>query len=190
MKTYIKSVILTAIILFLFIMSYIIGFNLTIDKYSTKTKKQLKGKNITEIAYLENNITTKTDENTIFVVRKYFRGCGHIVEEKSNLGKEYIGMTEDDFKRIFPGWQIEAFNTRYVVISRAFDGYCPNHYIISIKDNRVAIFHSQPVDGELLKLITPIDIKNLPKKDVEDLKRGIVVNSYEDAIKIIEDFGS
>lgn len=190
MKTYFKSVILTAIVLFLFIISFVIGFMLTLDKAKIKTKEQLRGKNITEIAYINNDFSQRINKDTIFVVRKYFRGCGHIIEQKSNIDKDFVGLNKQEFKKLFSGWEIEAFNSKYVVISRAFDGYCPNHYIISIKDDRIAVFYSQPVDGELLKMITPIEVKNLPQKDVNDLKKGIVVNSFDDAIKIIEDFGS
>lgn len=81
-------------------------------------------------------------------------------------------MTKEDFKSLFSGWEMNAFNSKYVVISRTFEGYCSNHFIISIKDDRVAIFYSQPVDGDNLKLVTPISIDDLPEKEVEDLKRA------------------
>lgn len=190
MKLYFRTAVLTAIIIFLFLISFVVGFTITIEKNKIKSKQQLKGKNITEIAYIKDSFPQRINEDTILVVRKYFKGCGHIIEEKSNISKEFVNMTKEDFKSLFSGWEIDAFNSKYVVISRTFNGYCQNHFIISIKDNRVAIFYSQPVDGDNLKLITPISVDNLPEKEVEDLKKGIVVNSFEDAIKIVEDFGS
>lgn len=190
MKLYFRTAVLTAIIIFLFLISFVAGFTITIEKSKVKTKQQLRGKNVTEIAYIKNDVPYRINEDTILVVRKYFKGCGHIIEEKSNIPKEFINMTKEDFKSLFNGWEINAFNSKYVVISRTFNGYCPNHFIISIKEGRVAIFYSQPVDGDTLKLITPISIDSLPEKEVEDLKKGIIVNSFEDAIKIIEDFGS
>ncbi|WAM31073.1 hypothetical protein [Caldicellulosiruptor naganoensis] len=155
MKLYFKTAILTAIIIFLFLVSFAVGFTITIEKSKIKSKQQLKGKNITEIAYIKDSYPQRIDENTILIVRKYFKACGHIVEEKSNIPQEYFGMVKEDFRRLFSAWEIDAFNSKYVVISRIFEGYCSHHFIVSIKDGRVAIFYSQPVDGDNLKLITP-----------------------------------
>lgn len=190
MKLYFKTATLTAIVVFLFIVSFAVGFTITLERWKVKSEKDIKGKNVTQIAYINKDIESRIADNTLFVVRKYFKGCGHVIEEKKIVPKEYVGMSKQDFKNMFAGWEIDAFSSKYVVISRVFEGFCPNHFIISIKDGRVAIFYSQPVDGDTLKLITPISIENLPEQEVNDLKKGIVVNSFEDAIKIIEDFGS
>ncbi|MEZ0537008.1 BofC C-terminal domain-containing protein [Caldicellulosiruptoraceae bacterium PP1] len=191
MRTYFKSFIFTAFLIVIFIVSFAIGYTFTINSKQIKTRDELKGKNITEIANIANKSTLqKINNDTVLVLRKYFKKCGHIVEEQSYFDPEYIGLYKTDIQKIYRGWTLEHYSPNYVILSRVFDGLCPNHFIISIKDDRVAIFYSQPRDGETLKLITPIDIKNLSNKQIEDLKNGIVVDTYEQAIKIIEDFGS
>jgi len=186
-----KPYFLITILFCLFIVSFLIGWGLTINKLQySATKGSTKTSNISEIVNINTQKELKVNKDTLLITRIFYKKCGHIVEETNYIDEGLIGCNKEDIENFYKGWTLEHFGDDYIIISRIFDALCPNHFIISIKDNKVAVLYSQPVDGNLTKLITPIDIYSLNNNQIEDLKKGIIVDTFEDALKIIEDFGS
>lgn len=79
-------------------MSFAVGFTITLERGKVKSEKDIKGRNVTQIAYINKDIEGRIADNTLFVVRKYFKGCGHVIEEKKLVPKEYVGCQNRTLK--------------------------------------------------------------------------------------------
>lgn len=117
MKLYFKIVMFIVIIIFLFIVLFVVGFIIILERGKVKFEKDIKGRNVIQIVYINKDIEGRIVDNILFVVRKYFKGCGYVIEEKKLVLKEYVGMLKQDFKNMFVGWEIDVFSFKYVVIS-------------------------------------------------------------------------
>ena len=60
---------------------------------------------------------------------------------------------------------------------------------LGIKDGRVAIFYGKS-GNKHLKQLTDIRVNNLPSQEKETLAEGIVVNSEEELLAILEGLAS
>ncbi|MFW6006462.1 MAG: BofC C-terminal domain-containing protein [Bacillota bacterium] len=56
---------------------------------------------------------------------------------------------------------------------------------LGVKDGKIAIFKKDD-SGEILQEVTSINLNDLPEKEREELKEGIIVSSDEELIKILE----
>jgi len=69
------------------------------------------------------------------------------------------------------------------------DSYCREHannMFIGIKDGYVAVFYGKPGPKAILKEVTKISVNNIMPQDVEELRRGLVVQSREEMLRTLE----
>ena len=64
------------------------------------------------------------------------------------------------------------------------------YYVLKAYTNRLAVYRVYPDGTQVLADLIDIDIRVLPKHDVESLQEGIVLRSNEALIRILEDFMS
>lgn len=180
-----------------------IGF--TYGYYSTSKRLNQKPKgNITELD-IQTNLTGDekeisdkiTSETNIKYNIRYLK-CDYEKSEITKPDNIMLNMTKDELESYIdnnePSWQLRNLSRDEVVITIDKDEKCPNHnvidhYIIGIKNNYIAIFHVN-VNGEYIKTekVTDTPIETLRKKDLEELNKGIRVNTEEEIDSIIENF--
>lgn len=131
--------------------------------------------------------------NTTIEYVIYYLQCGHKVEKTGKASNDIINLNEEGLQsfinRSHPNWRVTLFSSERVVIEIDKDQLCSNHYIIGVKDGKIAIFEVNE-DGErvLDKVLENAPISMLKLVDQEKLKQGIIVNSKEEISDILENF--
>ncbi len=131
--------------------------------------------------------------NTTIEYIIYYLQCGHHEKKVGKATSDMINMNEDMFKSFIqrhnPSWRVTSFSHEKVVIEIDKDQLCKNHYVIGVKDGKIAIFKIDD-NGErvLHSILQNAPISMLKTIDQERLKKGIVVNSKEDISNILENF--
>ncbi len=64
------------------------------------------------------------------------------------------------------------------------------YYVLKAYMNRLAVYRVYPDGTQALADLIDMDIRVLPKHDIESLQAGIVLRSNEALLRILEDFAS
>ena len=146
--------------------------------------------NNTAIAEIPTNATNKKISiNTNIEEITYYNKCNHQIENKIKNTEKYVNMTEEEFQKKFPTWEIKEFDADKVVLYKEEDDYCQEHFLVKDEDGVVTIY---TIDNEerVLELLdkTNIATEYLAQVDQENLKKGIIIYTKQNLNKLIEDF--
>jgi len=143
------------------------------DKIFIKTEKQ------------ENKISV----NTKIIQKLYYKSCNHIIKNTKKADENYVNLNEEDFKALYPEWQIHKFTKDEVIIYSEVDDYCGEHYKVKEDDGYISIYMIDKYGEEnLLIEKTEIKVQYLPEADIKKIQEGIIVYSKKELNKIIEDY--
>ncbi len=120
--------------------------------------------------------------------------CNETVVE-SNM---YYGATKEDIKKQEEDkqeedgkeYKISSETDTKIVYSREVNTYCPYHFEVKIEDSKVAIYNLVDKEKKTLFKQTDIEEKWVRSELVEELKKGIIVNSLDELNSLIEDLES
>ena len=144
--------------------------------------------NITNEVISTNGTDIKLSPNAIICFQKHYKECGHTIITKEQISSSEVNKDEEYFKNSYSDWDIESFNSDEVKLYKEMEGICGKHYLITIKDEHIAIYTMENNGNKKLKEVTDIPIQYLPKDDVELLNRGITANGDNELLKKLEDF--
>lgn len=105
------------------------------------------------------------------------------------IPQEFIGMTKSEIVENYNEWTVTQFSSEEIELERYIELPKPM-YILSIEDGEMVIYYKD-VNGDITvdeKIGIYTDV--LPEADVENLKKGIVYESKEDILKILENYDS
>lgn len=147
----------------------------------------------TEFAEKEAKTASKQQEkispNCTLTIKILYNKCNHLVENSEKISdKTLINLTEEEFKNKYTDWEIQKFTTSEIVIYKQIDEFCNQHYKIKDNDGYIAIYRVNEDNKETLEEKTDIELEYLTKKDIENIKNGIMVYSKKELNKTIEDF--
>lgn len=122
----------------------------------------------------------------------YYKKCDEYITKIERPKNEMINMNEEEF-RIYiknkePNWTITYFSHDNIIINIVKDQLCPNHFIIGIKDDKIAIYKINEQGNQELYQIIDVPISLLKNIDQEKLKKGIVVDTEEELSDVLENF--
>ena len=145
----------------------------TQEKIFIKTEKQ------------ENKISV----NTKIIEKLYYKNCNHVLKNTKKADENYINLTEEEFKTLYPNWEIHKFTAEEVIIYTEIEDFCGEHYKLKEEDGVISIYKLDKYGNEK-KLIekTEIEVQYLPEADIKKVREGIIVFSKQDLNKIIEDY--
>lgn len=135
-----------------------------------------------------NSSDIKLSPNAVIYFNKHYSNCGHTVIDKEQINPNEVNKTEEYFKEAYSDWQITNFTSSQVELYKELEGNCDKHYLITIKDEYIAIYTIDNEGRTKLKEITDVPIQYLPKEDIELLERGINANGDNELAKKLEDF--
>ena len=199
-----KSIIISAIIV-LFLLGIVIGAILIKNSAEAKEEKlEIAEQNDEEIydecteeyesMNQENTLIEETSSesekispNCSIVFRRYYKECGHTIEQYSSIPAELVNKTEEDLQQQYEGWTIEEFSKNQIVLYREFDSECGEHYILREKDGKVAVF-LKVGDSEEFVEETDIATEFLTETDRVELQNGIEANGRVELNQLIEDY--
>ena len=132
----------------------------------------------------------KISSNSSLILKKYYKECGHTINEYLEMLPELVNMTQEEINEELEGWELIGFSSREVILLKEFEGSCDEHFILREEDGIVVIYKIL-VDGtKQIYEKTEISTEFLPETDLIKMQSedGIQVFSKEELNKILEDF--
>ncbi len=190
-------------IIFLLVLIFIISFCLTIVLVN-------KNKSTEEITQQEETVTPQISEKVedectqeyittvsqeeklsaaaILILKKYYTGCEHTINEYVELPKELVNMTKEEVEAKYKDWQVIGFEKGKVTLYKEFDGQCGEHFILKIENGKIVIYINNPDGTQSLYEKTNISSEYLTETDLLNMQDGLEIYGKEELNKIIEDF--
>jgi hypothetical protein len=199
-KNKVFSLILACLIISL--SSFFIGYYLIQGKGQEKPQKDIMQSELDEKKPEDNDkdyeIATQPDEEeligpyTVIEIITYYKECGHFISKVEKADSKIINMNEEEFKsyihNINKDWRMVLFTHERVIIEEEREHLCPNHFIIGVEGDRIAIFKINEEGERVLYKIVDVEITMLKEIDQEKLKKGIVIDSEEEIGDVLENF--
>lgn len=199
-----KSIIISAIIV-LFLLGIVMGAILIKNSTEPKEEKvEIAEQNDEEIydecteeyesMNQENTLIEETSSesekispNCSIVFRRYYKECGHTIEQYFSVPTELVNKTEEDLLQQYEGWTVEEFSRNQIILYREFESECGEHYMLREKDGKVAVY-LRVGDSEEFVEDTDIAIEFLTETDRIELQNGIEANGRVELNQLIEDY--
>lgn len=195
MKNYKKISVVVLYMLFILV-GFVYGYN--------------KGKDISDdnknIAHEKNGIDVQVEDekvikheekitpSTLLEYVYYYTKCNHTITEVKKPTGDIIGMNEEKFMRYItincPQWELISFSSNKIVMSIKKHHLCPNHYIIGVENDKIAVYKIGKDGKKVLFKIVNHSVKLLNEIDQRKLKEGITVDSKEEMVEVLENFSS
>ena len=141
---------------------------------------------ITEVSSSEDKISS----NSLLLLKKYYKECGHTINEYAEMLPELVNLTEEEVADKFQDWELIGFSTREVTLLKEFEGTCGEHFLLKEENGRVIIYKILADGTKQLYEKTQISTEFLPETDLLQIQseEGIQVNGHEELNKVLEDF--
>jgi hypothetical protein len=139
--------------------------------------------------YVKQDAKIKITPNTDIVQRIIYEKCGDEEITHAAPPDTLIGLNYQQVQKVYTGWTLDKFDTGQVVLTLHAEGFCHEHadnMFIGVKDGFVAVFYGKPGDKAILKEITSLPVTKVMPQDLEELQRGMVVESREQLLRTLE----
>jgi hypothetical protein len=127
------------------------------------------------------------ETNVIFEYN--FLECGHTITRSPTAS--LTGMTEDEIRKMYPGYTILQFAKENLLMQCKIEGHCPDHYLLKLEEGRLYVYRTDEVTlkpGQLMNL--SIDVTSVDETAVEALSKGIAFSSLSDIDIYLENLDS
>lgn len=169
-----------------------------------------KSKNDSNISYKrsDNNIknhkdlgdleTTLIDKNIInkdtkIIYKTKYKECGHEGLKNEEPSEDMLGLHRKEFENYvvdkLPGFKLDMFSKDEIHLSSEKNTLCTNHFVVGETNGRITIFKIDE-NGERVvhRIFKDATISTVREDNQKRLKKGIVVESEDEAIQVLEDF--
>ena len=186
-----------AIFIYVMIIVFIVIFSINYVFQKWKKQDNMLADNIIvveENKLIEENIIEtsigeeKTTPNTILILKKEYKDCGHIISDEVLIPEEMVNLTKDELIKKYPNWEIEEFTKAQVIFSRKLDSFCGEHYLLKEEDGYINIYTVDEEENINLKEKTSLSTEYLTETDKINLKNGFMVYGIENLNKLLEDY--
>ena len=186
--------------LILFIISVFVGYKLFNNKTEeeeseteTYISEKIEDECTEEYKQLQNattvsSIEEKVSANAILILKKYFKGCEHTINEYVELPQELVNMTKQEVQNEYQDWEVIGFESGKVILYKEFEGECGEHFKLHLEDGKIVIYLLNKDGTETLYEKTNISSEYLTETDLINIQDGLEVYGKEELNKIIEDF--
>ena len=107
----------------------------------------------------------------------------------TTMPESFSGLSVSDLDSILKDWDIERYSPGDLLVLQHVNKLeLPDEYCIGIKDDKVAIFYDK--ECMHLKQLTEIKVDKLAVHEKNMLKKGIIANSNEELLTILESLRS
>ena len=113
--------------------------------------------------------------------------CGHTNSIEDIIISDSI---DNALKDLDKDYEIISKATNGAVTRKKINSFCPNHFIITIKDDYVVVYRKISENEKDIYLDTEIPINILRDDLLEDLNKGMEVEGIENLNKIIQEIES
>lgn len=131
----------------------------------------------------------KIAANTDLIQKIIYLKCNDEEVFRTKPASNLVGLNYQQLQKVYSGWTIDKFDMTEVEMTLKVDSYCrehANHMFLGIKDGYIAIYYGKPGPKAIVKEVTNIQVNKLMPQDVEELRRGMEVQSREDLLRTLE----
>ena len=199
----------SAILMFLIIIICVTGIVLGVLIFHKKSDKKIamqENKNNTQeniiddcndeylmLQNTENEVEASSSEekispNCIITLKRYYKECGHTINEYISIPQNLVNKTEDDLRNEYLTWKIEKFSNSQIILSKEFDNNCGQHFILRTNDDKIVVYLLDENNQETLFENTNISTQYLPEEDKVQLQNGVKVNGLENLNEMLENY--
>jgi hypothetical protein len=151
--------------------------------------QQLKNERFEPQEVTKQDSKIKITPNTDLVQKIMYTKCGDEETLHTKPPENLIGLNYNQVQKVYPGWNIEKFDTNEILLTIRIDSFCREHannMFVGIKDGYVAIYYGKPGAKAILKELTKIPVAKIMQQDREELKQGLPVQSREELLRTLE----
>ena len=151
--------------------------------------QQLKNERFEPQEVTKQDSKIKVTPNTDLVQKIMYTKCGDEETLHTKPPENLIGLNYSQVQKVYPGWNIEKFDTNEILLTIRIDSFCREHannMFVGIKDGYVAIYYGKPGAKAILKEVTKIPVAKIMQQDREELKQGLPVQSREELLRTLE----
>lgn len=145
---------------------------------------------VSEEAEQVNSSDDKISSNSQLILKKYYRECGHTINEYVEMLPELVNLTEEEIMDKFEEWNLIKFTPKEVTLHKEFEGICGEHFTLK-EENGLVVIYKVLADGtKQIYEKTEISTEFLPEPDLLQMQSedGIQLYSLEELNKVLEDF--
>lgn len=131
----------------------------------------------------------KITNNTDIVQKTLYLRCNDEEVLKTKPAERLVGLNIYQMQKIYQGWDFETFDNNEAVMTLKVDSFCREHannIFIGVKDDHVAVFYGRPGYKPIIKEVTSIEVSKLMPHDIEELQKGMIVQSKEELLRKLE----
>jgi hypothetical protein len=116
-----------------------------------------------------------------------YKMCTHHIYIHCTADKSMTGLTLTQLQASFPGVRIVSFAPDKLVLSKSFDCYCPNHYLLKRYKDELAVFITVlgTCDQEVYREI-PMKFNNISEDEKTVLEIGKLFETLDDLENYLE----
>lgn len=156
-----------------------------------KELKQLLNKKGISFNYINLAGEKYINKTTPVIIQTYYKKSNKLKQDVISMPESFVGLSIQEFRSIAKGWEIKEYSPgKIMILYKSLEKLAPEDrekMHLGIKNGRVAIFYGES-GNDHLKKITEIKVEDLSYQEQEDLKSGIVVNSEEELLSILDGF--
>ena len=137
-----------------------------------------------------NSTEDKIASNSILILKKDYKECGHTINEYVDMLPELVNMTQDEVEEEFKEWDLIGFSSQEVTLLKEINENCGEHFSLKEENGKVVIYKTSEDGTEQVYEKTEISTEFLPETDLMQMQseEGIKVYGLEELNKILEDF--
>lgn len=131
----------------------------------------------------------KIADNTDLIQKIIYLKCNDEEVFRTKPATNLVGLNYQQVQKVYSGWTVDKFDVAEVEMTLKVDSYCrehANYMFLGIKDGYIAIYYGKPGPKAIVKEVTSIQVNKLMPQDVEELRRGMEVQSREDLLRTLE----
>ena len=180
--------------LLMFALTFFVAFNFFYGRREEFVSSELeKARTFREIS--ENRRVTETSFeeekigiNTELIIEEVYSKCNHSEEIISQVDNNMVNLTESEFKKEYPNFEVESFSKKQVKVKERVDGVCNQHFKIALGEDFIEVFKLNQNEEDELYLVTNISRDYLAQRDIEKLQKGIDVFGRDNINSKLEDY--
>jgi hypothetical protein len=189
-------IIVISIAIILISVGIYVGINLTSKKENTNTATPVVKNNDNK---QNQEVKIYTDPNDKIgdielAYEDYYTLCGHtVIDSNIVYGISLNELKKDELKKQKEknlNYDIAEEKENKLVFRRKLEQYCPNHFEVKIENSKVVIYNVVSQGVKTLYKNTDIEEQWVRPELIEELNKGVVVNSKEELNSLIEDIES
>ena len=160
------------------------------ESITDECTEEYKISQVSEEAEQVNSSDDKISSNSQLILKKYYRECGHTINEYVEMLPELVNLTEEEIMDKFEEWNLIKFTPKEVTLHKEFEGTCGEHFTLKDENGLVVIYKVLADGTKQIYEKTEISTEFLPEPDLLQMQSedGIQLYSLEELNKVLEDF--